>query len=115
MPLDDLSFAAIAKQLNTRFRVETAPGAHVDMELIEAELAPEMVWPAGPKGAENVRYERFSLVFTGPREPALEQRIYAFEHDGIGRFEIFITPILSRDQTRIYYEAVFNRPLKISA
>jgi hypothetical protein len=48
-----------------------------------------------------------SIVFRGPREPVLPQRIYAFEHAGLGAFEIFIVPI-GPDDAGMRYEAVFN-------
>lgn len=49
----------------------------------------------------------FSLVFTGPVEPLLPQRIYRMVHDDLGEFDIFIVPI-ARDGTGARYEAVFN-------
>lgn len=115
MALDDLPFAALAAQLTTWFNIYPAPGNSLKLELVEATLGPEAVWPGGGPGTEPVRYERFSLVFAGPIQPLLEQRIYPFEHPVLGRFELFIVPVLSRDQTRIYYQAVFNRPAKTTA
>lgn len=49
----------------------------------------------------------FSLVFTGPPEPVLPQRIYRFDHDQLDALVIFIVPI-GRDDTGVRYEAVFN-------
>jgi hypothetical protein len=49
----------------------------------------------------------FSLVFTGPSEPLLPQRIYRMLHDGLGEFDIFLVPI-GRDDSSVRYEAVFN-------
>lgn len=48
----------------------------------------------------------FSLVFTGPREPALGQGVYPMEAGG-ARFEIFIVPVGMSEEARLY-EAVFN-------
>jgi hypothetical protein len=112
MALDDLSFAALAAQLNTWFNLYSVPQASLKLQLIEATLGPEALWPGGGPEMQPARYERFSLVFAGPLEPLLEQRIYPLEHPVLGRFEMFIVPILSRDQTHIHYQAVFNRPVR---
>jgi hypothetical protein len=49
----------------------------------------------------------FAIVFLGPPSPILPQRIYRFEHDGIGAIEIFIVPI-GRDDDGVRYEAIFT-------
>ncbi len=112
MALDDLSFAALAAQLNTWFNLYPAPQTCLKLQLIEATLGPEALWPGGGPGMQPVRYERFSLVFAGPLQPVLEQGIYPLEHPVLGRCEMFIVPVLSRDQARIHYQAVFNRPVR---
>ena len=51
--------------------------------------------------------EPFALLFVGPPEPILPQRIYVFQHPGLGQFEIFIVPIgVDGEGTR--YEAIFT-------
>ncbi len=49
----------------------------------------------------------FSLVFRGPGEPALTQRIYPLDNETLGRLEIFLVPI-GPDDEGMRYEAVFN-------
>jgi hypothetical protein len=49
----------------------------------------------------------FTLLFHGPSEPPLPQRIYPFEHPTLGAFEIFIVP-LGPLEGRMQYEAVFS-------
>jgi hypothetical protein len=111
MPLQKLSFQIFAGQLNTTFQVKLADGSTVPLQLVEAKRG-ALRKTAGPKGT---RYESFSLIFTGPLEQALDQRIHAFEHPRIGRFEIFIVPVVSRDTSLMHYECIFNRPLVKSA
>jgi hypothetical protein len=108
--LNELSYGLLAAQLHTTFRVHAAPGRAVDLELIEARLAPAGARTTGRASPRAVDYESFSLVFCGAPTERLEQRIHRFEHGKIGRFELFIVPIISRDSSRAYYEAVFNRP-----
>jgi hypothetical protein len=49
----------------------------------------------------------FSIVFLGPREPVLPQRIYRLEHAELGTFDLFLVPI-GRDDAGVRYEAVFT-------
>ena len=49
----------------------------------------------------------FSVVFRGPVEPELAQRIYALDNETLGRLEIFLVPI-GPDDEGMRYEAVFN-------
>ncbi len=49
----------------------------------------------------------FALVFRGPGEPALAQRVYALDNATMGRVDIFLVPI-GRDEEGMRYEAVFN-------
>jgi hypothetical protein len=113
--LDDLSFTTLAGQVNTTFQVQVSQNHSVDLELVQALLAPERgsAPPAGRRPA--VDYEEFSLVFRGDRKTPLEQKMFNFSHEQIGRFELFIVPVVSRDTENAYYEAVFNRPKKAAA
>lgn len=49
----------------------------------------------------------FGLVFRGPRDPVLPQRIYRLEHETLGAQEIFLVPI-RRDGEGTDYEAIFT-------
>ncbi|HEX2163867.1 MAG TPA: hypothetical protein VHM02_07950 [Thermoanaerobaculia bacterium] len=53
------------------------------------------------------RRQPFGLVFRGPRDPVLPQRIYRVEHDALGAQEIFLVPI-RRDGEGTDYEAIFT-------
>ena len=107
MPLQKLNFQTFASQLNTMFQVKLANGSVVPVKLVEAARGDSQK-SAGPKG---ISYEQFSLVFTGPLDSTLDQRIHSFEHERIGQFDIFIVPVVSRDTSVMHYQCVFNRPL----
>jgi len=49
----------------------------------------------------------FSLLFSGPLEPALAQQTYAMETADAARIDIFIVPV-GRSADGMQYEAVFN-------
>lgn len=51
--------------------------------------------------------EAYSLLFLGPPQPVLPQRIYSLGHAGMGEVEIFLVPI-GYQQGGIGYEAVFT-------
>ena len=57
-----------------------------------------------PSGFEG---EQFSLVFRGPHEPELDQRIYTLNHESLGSIELFLVPIGAPKRGRLY-EAYFN-------
>ena len=59
------------------------------------------------KENEQTGMERFSAFFRGPGDRYLRQKVYSFEHEQMGAFEIFLVPV-SQDQNDYRYEAVFN-------
>jgi hypothetical protein len=79
------------------FAVQTEDVWPVELELIE-------VTDTTPKDFDG---EQFSLVFRGPHEPALGQRIFKLEHNALGSIELFLVPIGAPEKGRLY-EAYFN-------
>lgn len=110
LSLNNLSYVALAAQVGTYFRVEAGPERVVNLEMVDATQAPQPERTA-PHRLGAPQYECFSLIFRGSHQEALDQKIHCFEHAALGRFEMFITPVVSRDPTRRYYEAIFNRPV----
>jgi hypothetical protein len=90
--LEDFTLATFADRLGETFRVGDDPDV-LEMELVEAT--------AGIAGRQ------FSIVFRGPPEPVLPQRIYPFGHEELGSFELFIVPI-GPDDSGMQYQAVFG-------
>lgn len=96
--LEKLTAGDFEKHLNQTFVIHPS-----DVESIETQLVGVTdLGEIAPKGRRA-----FSLVFRGPREPALPQRIYAIGHETMGRMEIFIVPI-GPDAEGMRYEAVFT-------
>ncbi len=102
--LEQLGFEALARLVKTKFRVWVGAGDALELELYEA--TPPRTTPTG--GGKEAVYESFSLLFLGPADRLLPQRIYTFECEPLGRFDLFIVPI-GRDQNGVRYEAAFNR------
>jgi hypothetical protein len=83
------------EHVNSTFRVQRER-ATIALELVEVA------------DRSTRRQVTFSLMFRGPQRPLLTQQIYPFEHDRLGRFDLFIVPV-RQDGSGVYYEAVFNR------
>ena len=92
-----LTYEAFTQNAKTKFRVPLDEDKVVELELIEvSELK------------LHPRQEEFSLEFRGPSDVFLGQGVRNFEHDEMGKFELFIVPV-EQDGEGFYYEAVFNR------
>jgi hypothetical protein len=107
VPLEQLSFEVFARLLRTHFRVWTDPEHALELELFE--ITPRCIAAAG--GMNNPKYENFALIFRGPADRLLAQRIYLFESAQLGRFELFIVPV-GQDANGAQYQATFNRLVK---
>jgi hypothetical protein len=96
--LSDLTDADFAARLHEKFLVDLG-SSQLEIELIAADR----IGPA-PEGG---RREPFSVVFRGPQEPLLPQRIYQLRHEGMGVLEVFLVPI-GPDADGQRYELVFT-------
>jgi len=96
--LEDFTLETFAGRLGEKFRVGEDADA-VELELVEATAG-----IARPHAGGRVP---FSLVFRGPLEPVMPQRIYRVEHHELGAFDLFIVPI-GPDEAGMQYEAVFG-------
>jgi hypothetical protein len=96
--LQNLAYDVFAKLVNQKFSLIHDSG-RLDVELIECKTLNAQV--------RDGHREPFSLIFRGPAQPLLPQRIYSFDFGELGRSDIFIVPI-GRDAIGMRYEAVFN-------
>jgi hypothetical protein len=103
---EQLTLEAFSPWLKTKFRVFPGPAGFLELELVEVASTGQAKPAAG-----GLAQEVFSLVFHGPDSQLLPQRIYSFEHDQMGRFELFIVPI-GQKPGFIQYQALFNRMIK---
>lgn len=108
--LESFHFETFAPRRGETFCVHFDTEDRVELTLIEATN----FTPATSGPGDGRTGERFSLVFRGPRERLLPQRIYEFEHEALGRFPLFITAI-GVEEEGFLYESVFNRPPRASA
>jgi hypothetical protein len=99
--MPDLSIETFLPHLETEFRVADPPGTE-PVTLRLTEVGGLGTQPNAP------RSDPFSLEFTGPSQPALDQRIYRLEHHELGTLDIFLVPIGPDPTGSPRYEAVFN-------
>ena len=96
--LDKVAAGTFSPFIESLFNIDLSPWGSLTLTLNNVtEVGPEV--PG--------RRRAFSLIFLGPIEPILPQRIYALEHETMGRLEIFIVPI-GVTQSNCRYEAVFT-------
>jgi len=94
--LDTLNYEELAAQVNTKFLL-TETTEPIELVLIEAT-----------EQQITTRQEVFSLIFLGPKDLLLPQRMYQLAHDQLGSGTLFLVPI-AQSEEGIRYEAAFNR------
>ena len=109
--LEQMSYAVLAGQVNTHFRVSLSPRRVVDLKLLKAPLVRATPITPGRPLPGDAGFEKFSLIFSGPKDALLASAIHRFEHDQLGRFEMFIGQIGMPDADSVRYQAGFNRPV----
>jgi hypothetical protein len=92
--LERLTVETFAAATGDIFALDAGDAGRLDLELCDARAL-------GPDDRP------FTVVFRGPAEPLLPQRIYRLEHASIGTLEIFIVPV-GRDESGATYEAIFG-------
>ncbi|HEY0548414.1 MAG TPA: hypothetical protein VGF13_02365 [Verrucomicrobiae bacterium] len=100
--LSDLNYAQFSAVAGTTFAVSDGDQEPVPLKLVEVNQPRQR--PADSTGCG----ESFSLLFAGPKNRFLPQRLYSFGHETMGRFPLFIVPV-GQDATTFRYEAVFSR------
>jgi uncharacterized protein DUF6916 len=95
-PLDQLVAADFEPLVGERFSVVQNEG-DLRLELVEVRALPPHAH----------REQPFALVFRGPRQPALQQRVHTLGHAGLGALAVFLVPVAGGPAS-IDYEAIFN-------
>jgi hypothetical protein len=99
--LEDLTPSSFEKLVGDQFSLTLGDQSRLDLELVSVTPG-----PSGGDDAES-RRDPFSIIFRGPLEPVLPQRIYPLENQELGTLDLFIVPI-GPDESGMQYEAVFG-------
>lgn len=98
--LQDLNAASFEAHLNTHFQVHYGGNAPLEIMLSEVRLLEPHPGP---------RAQPFSLYFSGPGSPVLQQQIFRLVHEQMGELDLFLVPIGPHPKRGgMSYEAVFN-------
>ena len=97
--LEALQAADFEPQIGTTFQIEFVD--HPPVELVLSEV------DARATHGRSGHRTPFTLLFHGPAELSLPQRIYPLQHAELGLLEIFIVP-LGPDERGMRYEAAFS-------
>jgi hypothetical protein len=98
-PLALLTYDALKDRVGESF---TDTEAGVDLELVEVTDTTALA-----RNVPDAQRAPFSLLFRGPREPALAQSIRPLSHGDLGDLAMFLVPVaLEEDGMR--YQAVFS-------
>lgn len=112
-PLLKLTRSSFAKFNGDFFETIQDSGEKLLINLLRIEDLPkqralEMQGRLVGKQLEQLREESFSLIFRGPLEIPLRQRIHRLNHPALGSLELFMVPV-GKDEGSRYYEVLFNR------
>lgn len=90
----DLQREKFLPHVNSNFRIDSG----VDCKLVEIG---ENMRISAPKET----FVSFSLMFSAPKELAVESRIYRLSHPQLGDLDLFLSPV-GRSEKCVYLEAV---------
>lgn len=98
LDLASLTVDDFSTHVHAKFDLSLPDGLFIPIILIKTQ-------ELGVKGSGRKR--AFSLLFEGPRDPILPQKIYSLHEDTLGSLDIFLVPV-GVTQEHCQYEAVFN-------
>ncbi len=97
--LDKLTVTSFSQYINQKFLVHIEGNDPLELTLIEATEV---------GAAQDPRYRQaFSVVFVGPAQPILPQRIYRVEHEEMGALDLFLVSLGPNRDGNTRYETVF--------
>ena len=99
--LDTLKRKDFAKHLKEKFQIQTDSPEPLTLKLVEVNKL-------GSKKKKGEGGKRpFSVIFRGPAEPVLPQRIYQVSHEELGTLDLFLVPV-GQGKKGVQYEALFT-------
>lgn len=109
--LDKLTKESFSPHVDTTFVLtyeESGQSNTLDVKLIEVEGYGMPPAPSRKWGVWIPTREAFSLIFQGPYDKSLPQKMYPMQHDKMGALDpIFIVPV-AKDNNGYYYQAIFT-------
>ena len=100
----DLNVESYKKHIDTIFAIATDDKP---IELVLTEATTGKAIKKGPGVPDSIRDDPFALLFRGPADTPLPQRLYSIRHEELGDLVLFLVPVGIDEEGR-YYEAIFN-------
>lgn len=107
--MHEIPCSAFASQLNTPFLIQAASGRTIKVSLAAVQTRQEKPLKPGRQPPPDAGNEKFSLFFSGSRGDLLPQETYLVAHETLGRFDLFLVPVFTRNPAKIDYQAVVSR------
>lgn len=104
---DQLTGANFSQYIGQTFQIVFDDHEPIPMRLHNVQMTKLSPIDDRNRYTPEERRPPFSLTFKGPAAFILPQRLYRFQHEGMGQFEIFIVPI-GASPDDVSYEAVFT-------
>ena len=104
---DILTGANFSKYLDQTFQIVFDDHDPIPLQLREVQMTKLSPLDVRNRYTPEERRPPFSLLFRGPAQIILPQRLYRFDHTEMGAFDMFIVPI-GADTDGVTYEAVFT-------
>ena len=95
---DAMTLESFAGHRGSTFSVDLGEGESLELELADVS----------PLGGDSDHRDPFSLLFTAPSDPVLNQQVIPLRHAQLGDLEIFLVPLGPNQEGRMQYEAVFS-------
>lgn len=103
--LDQLTASSFENHIDETFTIR--------VDLIDPDYPPMEITLVGisllgrPPAEDEDRRHAFALLFRGPGEPVLAQRMFQVDNDRLGSLDLFLVPV-GPDKEGMQYEAVFT-------
>jgi hypothetical protein len=95
--LENLNSQVFAEQLHSTFQLRPPGATPLSLKLIEVS-----------EKNHSPAIEEFSLIFQGPLTPYFPQGTYTFEHEKLGKADLFTVP-LGPEGAGMRYQVIFSR------
>jgi hypothetical protein len=98
--LEKLTYEYFQVLVGKMFSVSAGSSAVLELQLAHCRAIPSPL-------RDKAERQAFSLIFHGPLQPVLPQRIHTLEGGPDGPLEIFLVPV-GPEQQSMRYEAIFT-------
>ncbi len=99
--LDKLTVTDFSQHVDQKFFVHIEGNEPIELVLVEAV-------EVGTAPEDPGYRQAFSVLFVGPAQPILPQRIYRIEHEKMGELDLFLVPLGPNRDGLMRYEIVFT-------